>query len=158
MSFSSRALDRSISSSTVSTSSPGSSALDLVHPDDLSARGLAPAEVDAAIERAVRSIRDGMEGKIVRLVVADVPRHVVRELDHRRIREWRAEALHFVLDPRPPEKELPGVLAGPVRGQSLEALVDDYLSHRWSPTMVSISCGMVPPLVSHSTTQRAPAS
>src|SRR5215217_244536 len=62
--------------------------------DRFSARGLGAAEVDAAIERAVGSLRGGLEGKIVRLVVTDIPRHVVRELDHRRIREFRAEALH----------------------------------------------------------------
>jgi DNA repair exonuclease SbcCD nuclease subunit len=99
---------------------------------------LTAAELNAAIAEAVDGIPGGPAGKIVRLVITEMPRERMRELDHRRIREWRAEALHFVLDPRPPEKELPGVLAGPVRGQSLEALVDDYLSHRWSPTMEGV--------------------
>lgn len=99
---------------------------------------LTAAELNAAIAEAVDGIPGGPAGKIVRLVITEMPRERMRELDHGRIREWRAEALHFVLEPRPPEKELPGVLAGPVRGQSLEALVDDYLSHRWSPTMEGV--------------------
>jgi exonuclease SbcD len=99
---------------------------------------LTATELNAAIAEAVDGIPGGPAGKIVRLVIMDMPRERMRELDHRRIREWRAAALHFVVEPRPPEKELPGALAGPVRGQSLEALVDDYLSHRWSPTMEGI--------------------
>jgi DNA repair exonuclease SbcCD nuclease subunit len=104
----------------------------------IAAGEMTAAELNAAIAEAVDGIPGGPAGKIVRLVITDLPRERMRELDHRRIREWRAEALHFVIEPRPPEKGLPGVLAGPVRGQSLEALVDDYLSHRWSPTMEGI--------------------
>ena len=99
---------------------------------------LTAGELNTAIAEAVDGIPGGPAGKIVRLVITEMPRERMRELDHRRIREWRSEALHFVIEPRPPEKGHPGVLAGPVRGQSLEALVDDYLSHRWSPTLEGI--------------------
>ena len=102
--------------------------------DRLSARGLSPAEVDAAIERSVSALPDGLEGKIVRLVVADIPRHVVRELDHRRIREYRAEALHFHLDARPPEILRVVASGAPMRRQTLREQVESYLAKHWTPS------------------------
>ncbi|MBW3630709.1 MAG: F0F1 ATP synthase subunit gamma, partial [Gemmatimonadetes bacterium] len=106
--------------------------------DRLSARGLGPAEVDAAIERTVSAIPDGLDGKIVRLVVADIPRHVVRELDHRRIREYRAEALHFHLDARPPEILRVVGSGAPMRRQTLREQVESYLAKDWLPSSVAI--------------------
>src|SRR5581483_9580824 len=46
-------------------------------------RGLAAADLDAAIGAAVARIPGGIDGKVVRLVARNVPRHVVRELDHK---------------------------------------------------------------------------
>ena len=42
-------------------------------------------------------------GKVIRLVARDVPRHVVRELDHKALRDLQRRALHFHLDTRRPE-------------------------------------------------------
>ncbi len=66
-------------------------------------RGLAAADLDAAIAAAVERIPGGVEGKVVRLVTHDVPRHVVRELNHKALRELQRKALHFHLDTRRPE-------------------------------------------------------
>ena len=106
--------------------------------DRLSARGLGAAEVDEAIERAVSSLPGGLEGKVVRLVVADIPRHVVRELDHRRIRDYRAEALHFHLDARPPEILRAVGSGAPMRRQTLREQVENYLAKQWAPTSEAI--------------------
>ena len=106
--------------------------------DRLSARGLGAGEVNEAIEGAVQSIPGGMEGKIVRLVIADIPRHVVRELDHRRIREYRAEALHFHLDARPPEVRRTVGSGAPMRRQTLREQVEGYLSRHWPLTSEAI--------------------
>lgn len=66
-------------------------------------RGLSAVDLDAAVASAVAKCPDGgIDGKVVRLVVRDVPRHVVRELDHQRLREYQRRALHFVLDARRP--------------------------------------------------------
>lgn len=100
----------------------------------LSARGLSAAEVDAAIEAAVAGIPDGVAGKIVRLVVSDIPRHVVREVNHRRIRELKAEALHFHLDARAPEVNRIVGSGAPLRRQTLEEQVEGYLTRQWTPT------------------------
>jgi DNA repair protein SbcD/Mre11 len=97
----------------------------------LQARGLGPDEVDAAIAAAVERVQGGLGGKMVRLVVHDVPRTVARELSHRRIRDWKAEALHFHLDLRAPEVRRRSGSGAPVRRQSLEEQVGSYLRHTW---------------------------
>ena len=37
----------------------------------------------------------GIDDKVVRLVVRDLPRHITRQLDHKQLREFRRRALHF---------------------------------------------------------------
>ncbi len=69
----------------------------------IAGRGLSAADLDLAIASAVEKCPEGgIDGKVVRLVVRDVPRHVVRELDHQRLREFQRRALHFMLDARRP--------------------------------------------------------
>lgn len=97
----------------------------------LSAKGLASAEVDERIRAAVEGVPGGIAGKIVRLVVADIPRAQVRELNHKRIREWKAEALHFHLDARPPEIRRRAASGAPVRRQTLQEQVASYLGKHW---------------------------
>ena len=104
----------------------------------LSARGLSAAEVDAAIEAAVAGVPGGVEGKMIRLVVTDIPREVVRELNHRRIRELKAEALHFQLDTRPPEIHRVVGSGAPMRRQTLQEQVESYLTRHWTPTSPDI--------------------
>lgn len=100
----------------------------------VSARGLAAAETDELIRSAVEGIPGGIAGKIVRLVVTDIPRHLVRELNHRRIRDWKAEALHFHLDARPPEIRRVVASGAPVRRQTLQEQVASYLDKHWTLT------------------------
>jgi len=99
--------------------------------DRLSARGLTGAEVDERIRAAVEGVPDGIAGKMVRLVVSDIPRPLVRELNHKRIREWKAEALHFHLDARPPEIRRRVASGAPVRRQTLQEQVAGYLGKHW---------------------------
>jgi exonuclease SbcD len=67
-------------------------------------------------------------------VVADVHRQVVRELNHRRIREWKSEALHFHLDARPPELRRRPAAGAPARRQTLKEQVESWLRYNWKPT------------------------
>lgn len=97
----------------------------------ISGEGIGAAELDETILGAVNGIQDGLRGKIVRLVVYDVPRAVVRELNHRRIREWKAEAVHFHLDVRPPEVRRRIGSNAPVRRQTLQEQVAAYLRKTW---------------------------
>lgn len=97
----------------------------------ISAEGVGSAELDETILAAVGRIPDGLRGKIVRMVVYDVPRAVVRELNHKRIREWKAEAVHFHLDVRPPEVRRRIGTGAPVRRQTLQEQVAGYLRKTW---------------------------
>jgi DNA repair protein SbcD/Mre11 len=104
----------------------------------IAARGLTVADVDAALDAAVDAVAGGLEGKIVRLVVTDIPRHVVRELNHKRIRGWKAEAVHFHLDLRPPEVRRVVGYGAPMRRQTLREQVESYLKTQWAPTSEAI--------------------
>lgn len=97
----------------------------------IEARGLGAEELDETIRLSVERIPDGLNGKIVRLVIYDVPRPVVRELNHKRIREWKAEAVHFHLDARPPEARRRTGNNAPVRRQTLQEQVASYLRKDW---------------------------
>lgn len=104
----------------------------------LSAGEMDAEGLDAAIRDAVESVPGGLAGKMVRLVVEDVPRARVRELDHRRIRGWKAEALHFHLDLRPPEIVRRVGYGAPMRRQTLEEQVEGWLKKHWTPRLEGI--------------------
>jgi exonuclease SbcD len=97
----------------------------------IEAGGLGAEELDETIRASVERIPDGLQGKIVRLVIYDAPRAVVRELNHKRIREWKAEAVHFHLDARPPEARRRLGNNAPVRRQTLQEQVASYLRKDW---------------------------
>ncbi|HEX7466808.1 MAG TPA: metallophosphoesterase, partial [Usitatibacter sp.] len=69
----------------------------------ISARGLTTEEVDELIRDAVEGCPGGIDDKVVRLVVRNMPRHISRQLDHKALREYRHRALHFHLDARRPD-------------------------------------------------------
>jgi DNA repair protein SbcD/Mre11 len=96
----------------------------------IQAHGMTAPELDAAIRDVSGACDGGIDGKIVRLVVYDVPRHVARALDHRTLRDCRRRALHFNLDLRRPDvvRAHAGVTAG--RRASLADLLGDALRGR----------------------------
>ncbi|MBI4513718.1 MAG: metallophosphoesterase [Gemmatimonadetes bacterium] len=100
----------------------------------LDARGLAPAEVDAALEAVLAAVDGEIEGKIVRVRVLNCPRSVYRALDHRKIRELRARALHFHLDVRPPEIIRTEAAGAPGRAATLAEELQRFLRSRWELT------------------------
>ena len=69
----------------------------------IQAANLTSAELSDAICGRVDAVDGGVDDLVVRLVVWDVPRHILRDLDHRRIREYKRRALHFLLDARRPQ-------------------------------------------------------
>ncbi len=99
----------------------------------LSGEGRGPEELNRAIAGAVESVDGGIEGKIVRLRVYDVPRAVYRELDHKQIREYRTRALHFHLDVRPPPVSQREGSAAPGRRLTVEEELVEFLKRRWKP-------------------------
>lgn len=113
---------------------PGRPTVDLA---PLSASGLGAAEVDARLRSAVEAIPGGVSGKLVRVVVSELPRAVFREMNHRRIREWKAEALHFHLDVRVPETHALAARAHGDRRRTLREEVREFLQG-WTPVAAGV--------------------
>jgi exonuclease SbcD len=97
---------------------------------------LTPEEIDGRIRDAVAAIPGGVAGKVVRLVVTDIPRELFRQLDHGQIRALKAEALHFQLDARRPEVRRRPALED-ARRRTLEEEVELFLAE-WEPNTPGI--------------------
>ena len=98
--------------------------------------GKSAAEVDRAIGDRLAEVPGGLADSIVRLVVTEIPRHLVRELDHAAIRAAKASALHLHLDFRRPESNRAIGVGSPGRRQTLPELVADFLTRRPLPERV----------------------
>lgn len=97
---------------------------------------LSAEEVDRRILNAVSALPGGVAGRVVRLVITDMPRDLFRQLDHGRIRALKAEALHFQLEARRPNT--PRLSTRPEgRRRSLEEEVTTFLAD-WRPTTPGI--------------------
>ena len=100
----------------------------------LDAKELAAPELDRLIADAVTNVAAGIAGAVVRQVVRNVARPVARELDHARIRAWKAEALHFQLDLRRPDTASRQSASGaPGRPETLPETLASYLRERQLP-------------------------
>jgi exonuclease SbcD len=98
------------------------------------ARDMTPAEVDAAIKKAVDKVKGGIDDKVVRLVVKEIPRQVSRELDHRALREYKKRALAFNVDLRRPDATKKQIAGGPTRRPSVADVVREALTTRPLPS------------------------
>ncbi len=98
----------------------------------IDATGDSAQNLDREIQTAVARVPGGIDGRIVRLVVRNVPRHVARELDHAALRELQRRALHFHLDTRRPDMVRPSASASgsPGRRPSLAEVLRDSLRNR----------------------------
>ncbi len=99
----------------------------------IDATGMSAADLDAAIRARVDSAPGGIDNAIVRMVVHNAPRHVVRELHHPALREYRRRATHFQLDtPRPsPTSQVHHASGGAaIRRATLADLVAEHLRER----------------------------
>jgi DNA repair protein SbcD/Mre11 len=101
--------------------------------EPVEATGLSAAAVSALIADRVRAVPGGVDDRIVRLRVWNIPRHVARELDHAGIRALKSAALHFQLDLRRPEIHRTIGMGAPGRRQTLPELVRGYLERRPLP-------------------------
>ncbi len=99
----------------------------------LSARGLTTEEVNERVRDVVESVPGGIDEKVVRLVIRDLPRHITRQLDHKQLRDFRRRALHFHLDTRRPEMIRSVGHGAPGRRPSLADFVRDKLRERLVP-------------------------
>ena len=99
----------------------------------LRARDMTVAEVDAAIRKAVEKVKGGIDDKVVRLVLRDIPRQVSRELDHRALREYKRRALSFHLDARKPDATRRDATGAPNRRPSVADVMREQLRTRPIP-------------------------
>lgn len=106
---------------------------DFLDLDAINARDMTPAEVDATIKRTIERVKGGIADKVVRLVIRDIPRPVSRELDHRAIREYKRQAVSFILDMRKPEATRRDAAGAPARRPSVVDVVRQQLAARPIP-------------------------
>jgi hypothetical protein len=97
---------------------------------ELSGAGLSADQLGSAIRDAVNACEGGIDDRIVRLVVRDVSRYVLRDLDHKAIREYKRRALHFLLDARRPQPLRTEASGAPGRHTSLTDTVRAMLEGR----------------------------
>ena len=102
----------------------------LVELPAIKARDLTAAEIDQHIQASVETCAGGIDDKIVRLTVWDIPRHIARELDHKTIRDYKRRALSFQLDLRRPELNRITASGSAGRRPSLNDVVRDHLKAR----------------------------
>lgn len=87
---------------------------------------LPPADIDRAIAALLHKV--DLDGNVVRIVLQDIQRHVVRELNHAALREYQRRALHFQIEARRPEDPRPSGSTG--RKMSLTDIVREKLQTR----------------------------
>jgi hypothetical protein len=102
----------------------------LVDLPPISARDLTAADLNERIRQTVDGCLGGIDEKVVRLVIRELPRHVARELDHKQLREYKRRALNFQLDIRRPEPLRLHASGAPGRRPSLADFVRDKLQAR----------------------------
>jgi DNA repair protein SbcD/Mre11 len=96
----------------------------------ISAAGLSALELDDRIQALVDGVDGGIDDKIVRVTIRDVPRHIARELDHKTIRDYKRRALNFQLDLLRPEATRSQASGAPGRRPSLNEMVREKLLAR----------------------------
>jgi len=90
--------------------------------------------IDTLIRERVDAVPGGIEGRIVRLIIDDVPRDLFREFDHRRLREYRSRALHFHLDVRRPKRHPRTGAARREAPRPIEEEARTFITEIWEPT------------------------
>ena len=102
----------------------------LVDLPPISASGLSAGELMSAIEHAVAKVKGGIRDAVVRLVIFDTPRGLMRELDPARLRELKQQALFFRIDARTPEARRLQFSGPSGRRPTLAETVRSYLEAR----------------------------
>lgn len=106
--------------------------------EPIDASGMSAADLDGAIRARVEAAPGGIDERVVRVTVRNVARHIVRELDHTALREYRKRAMHFHLDTRRPEPlaRHAGGGGGGARRATLPEIVGERLRERPLPAGV----------------------
>lgn len=105
---------------------PARALLDLEYID---ASGMSAQDLDSAIKARVDTAPGGIDDRVVRLTVRNVARHIVRELDHAALRDYRKRAMHFHFDTRRPDP-LPRRTGDGSGGRSRRATLPELVAER----------------------------
>jgi DNA repair exonuclease SbcCD nuclease subunit len=97
---------------------------------EIKGAGMSAEQLTSEIRDVVNACEGGIDDRIVRLIVRDVSRYVLRDLDHKAIREYKRRALHFHLDARPPQPRRTEASGAPGRRTSLTDTVRAMLEGR----------------------------
>src|SRR3970282_2315170 len=103
---------------------------------------LEPSDIDARIRERVDGVPGGIDGKIARLIIDEVPRELFRELDHRRLPEDAAGGLHVQVGGRraPPRRPRAGP-APPQAPRPIEEEARTFITEAWQPTAADVDRG-----------------
>ena len=96
----------------------------------ISAAGLSASDLMSAIETAVTKVKGGIRDAVVRLLIFDVPRGLMRELDQSRLRAIKQQALFFRLDARAPDTRQIRFNGAAGKRRTLAETVRGYLEER----------------------------
>jgi exonuclease SbcD len=89
-----------------------------------------PQELDRLICERALGVPGGLDDQVVRQLVWNVTRYVARDLDHTRIREFKARALQYHLDIRRPAPRRTVGVGAPGTRRTLRDIVVEYLERR----------------------------
>ncbi len=92
--------------------------------------GLTAREVDARIAATIQAAKPPIDAQVARLVVHDVSRATVRDLDHTALRAYKGRALQLVLDVRRPAPTRVVGVGAPGHRVTLAETVREFLARR----------------------------
>ncbi len=94
--------------------------------ETLDARMLTPQEASEQINQKLLKIPGGVDGKIVRLEILNIPREVVRLLDYKGIKRWKNLALNLTLEFKGPDRQDSRQAFSSTARGTLEEQLDQY--------------------------------
>lgn len=97
--------------------------------DAIDCAALTVEEIDAAIRVVVETVPGGIDGRVVRVVLRDMPSWRRRELNQQMLREFRLRALNFQVVTRAPETQgLTLDVRTPERRSTLQDTLAEFLT------------------------------
>jgi exonuclease SbcD len=106
--------------------------------EPIGAMDLSATQVDDAIALLVDGVEGGIDGKVVRCTITDLPTTVKHALDHKELRQFQRRALHFKLVTTLPVHVRVGSIVHDTRGRRkpLEQVVGEFFRDRQLPAGV----------------------
>ena len=68
----------------------------------INAEGMEAEQVMEEIDARLSAVAGGIDGKLIRLEIVNIPRQIQAGLNHKKLREYRLKTLHLSIDMKPP--------------------------------------------------------